>query len=67
MGLLGKLLRKPVEPEALVTTVCSHRNMIARWDNAEHIGQDDRVTGYKCETCSELFTTAAGREIMSLV
>jgi hypothetical protein len=66
MGLLGKLLKKP-DHEALPPISCSHRILLARWENAEDVGHDERVTGYKCETCNELFTADAGRELMSLV
>jgi hypothetical protein len=67
MGLLGKLLKKPVEPEALVTTVCSHRILLVRWDSVEDMGHEERITGYKCEGCNELFTPETGRELMSLI
>ena len=67
MGLLGKLLRKPVEAESLTPTICSHRILLARWDNVDDMGHEERITGYKCEACGELFTAEAGRELMSLV
>jgi hypothetical protein len=66
MGILGKLLKKP-EAEAPPAPVCSHRVLIARWDRIEDMGHEDRITGYKCETCDETFTAEAGRELMSMV
>jgi DNA-directed RNA polymerase subunit RPC12/RpoP len=66
MGLLGKLLKKPAETPLPAWPVCSHRILIARWDNIEDMGHDERATGYKCETCDELFTPEAGRELMNM-
>ena len=66
MGLLGKLLKKPAEDQVLTAPTCTHRILIARWDNVEDMGHDDRATGYKCETCDELFTAEAGRELMNM-
>ena len=66
MGLLGKLLKKPDQPQALKVPPCSHRILLSRWDNVEDMGHEDRVTGYKCETCGEMFTAEAGRELMSI-
>ena len=66
MGLFGKLLKKPVEAEALASPSCSHRILLARWDNVEDMGHDERVTGYKCDACGELFTAEAGRELMHI-
>lgn len=65
MGILGKLLKKP-EAEAVIAPPCSHRVLVARWNRAEDMGHDDRVSGYKCETCGEMFTAEAGRELMSM-
>jgi DNA-directed RNA polymerase subunit RPC12/RpoP len=67
VGIFGKLLKKPVEAESLVAPTCSHRILLARWDNVEDMGHDERISGYKCEACGELFTAEAGRELMSLV
>ena len=67
MGLLGKLLKKPVEQETLTASTCSHRILLARWDSVEDMGHEERITGYKCEGCGELFTADAGRQLRSLV
>ena len=66
MGLLGKLLKRPVETQTLTPPACSHHILIARWDKVEDMGHDERATGYKCETCDELFTAEAGRELMNM-
>ena len=67
MGLLGKLLRKPESSsDTLTAPVCSHRILIARWDNPEDMGHEERVTGYRCETCHEQFTAELGRELMNM-
>jgi hypothetical protein len=66
MGLLGKLLNRPAEPEALIASPCTHRILIARWDRPEDIGHEELAIGYKCEACDELFTPAMGRELLSL-
>jgi DNA-directed RNA polymerase subunit RPC12/RpoP len=66
MGILGKILKKP-EPETVSAPSCSHRVLTARWDRIEDMGRDELVTGYRCETCGELFSAEAGRELMSMV
>jgi hypothetical protein len=66
MGLLGKLLKKPVEAQTLTAPSCSHRMLLARWDNVEDMGHEERVTGYRCEGCGEMFTADAGRELMNM-
>ena len=65
MGLLGKLLKKP-DAGTITAPSCSHRVLIARWDNPEDIGHEDRVTGYRCESCQELFTAGMGHELMNM-
>jgi hypothetical protein len=66
MGLLGKLLRKPVEAQTPTALSCSHRMLLARWDNIEDMGHEERASGYRCEGCGEMFTASAGRELMNL-
>ena len=65
MSLLGKLLKKQ-EPDAPGMPACTHRVLIARWDRPEDMGHEDRIAGYKCESCHELFSTEAGRDLMSM-
>jgi DNA-directed RNA polymerase subunit RPC12/RpoP len=66
MGLLGKLLKKPVEAQTVTAPSCSHRMLLARWDSVEDMGHEERVTSYRCEGCGESFTADAGRELLNL-
>jgi hypothetical protein len=67
MGLLGRLLKRPADTDTLAPPVCTHRILVARWDNPEDIGHEERVTSYKYESCSKLFTAEIGRELMNMV
>ncbi len=66
MGFLSKVFGKSDtatldrEPEAVT---CPHTSLTARWDSVEDMGNEDRVTGYECQSCGEHFTSAEGAEL----
>jgi hypothetical protein len=37
---------------------CPHVTLIARWENAEDMGHEDRVSAFRCEACGQEFTPA---------
>ena len=68
MKVLDKILRRHShedEPEAAVTDAskCAHAVIVPRWDRVDDIGNEDNVSGYRCETCSADFTPEEGREL----
>jgi hypothetical protein len=36
---------------------CPHVTLVARWDNADDIGHDDRATSFRCEACGQEFSS----------
>lgn len=70
MGLLDKLFgrKKDAEPEAseaAVATECPHTALVPRWDQAEDMGKDDRISRYVCEACQREFSSEEGARILA--
>jgi hypothetical protein len=42
---------------------CIHGVVVPHWESAEDIGKDDRVTWYKCESCSATFSREEGERL----
>ncbi len=42
---------------------CEHVTLIPRWDRAEDIGRQDRVSLYRCEACGREFTLAEANRL----
>jgi hypothetical protein len=42
-----------VEP---VERVCPHTVLVPRWDKIEDMGQEQKATGFTCESCHQDFT-----------
>jgi hypothetical protein len=65
MGLLAKLRgRTSTSPESTpMETVCPHVALTPRWDSTEDMGHEDRVSGYRCDSCGQTFTPTEGREL----
>ncbi len=66
MGLLDKIKgsKEKTESTTMVETpACPHVVLIARWDNIDDIGKEDRATSFFCEACSQTFTPAEADEM----
>ena len=58
MGFLDKLLRRaPSEAPAVVeaNVECTHGALVPRWDSAADMGNADKVTSYRCDSCGQEF------------
>jgi hypothetical protein len=58
MGMLDKLLHRDstAETEEAETPVaCPHGVLLPRWDSAEDMGKEDRISSYRCDSCGESF------------
>lgn len=66
MGFFNKLFGRgdtaTLEREAEAAT-CPHTTLTPRWDSVEDMGNEERVTGYSCQSCGEGFTPAEGRAL----
>lgn len=38
--------------------VCEHVTLIAKWDNVDDMGKEDRASSFRCESCGQEFTAA---------
>lgn len=67
MGFLNKLFGKGEsatmagQPET--TTTCLHTSLTGRWDSVEDMGNENKVTGWSCQSCGQTFTPAEGRAL----
>jgi hypothetical protein len=49
----------PPQPDA----VCPHTDLIAHWDNAADMGHEDKISGYRCESCHKIFSAAEAQAL----
>ena len=45
------------------TPPCPHTALTARWDSVADMGNDEKATGYTCQSCNQSFTGAEGRAL----
>jgi hypothetical protein len=58
MSLLSRFARSRT-PEVAVPELpadCRHWELAPRWDNAEDIGEKDKIVSFKCTNCHDEFT-----------
>lgn len=66
MGFFSKVFGKgdattlEREPEAVT---CPHTSLTPRWDSVGDMGNEERATGYECQSCGESFSPAEGAEL----
>jgi hypothetical protein len=68
MGLFDKVrARKPAvvdTPEAgAANPPCPHATLVPRWGSVSEMGQEDKATGYDCDSCKQSFTAEQGRDL----
>ena len=67
MGFFNKLFGKgesettPSQPE--VKTTCLHTSLTGRWDSVGDMGNENKVTGWSCQSCGQDFSPAEGRAL----
>lgn len=65
MGVLSKLLgRSDEKTHDDINVECPHTALTARWDRSEDIGKNDLATGFRCESCGEMFSGDEGRRLL---
>jgi hypothetical protein len=42
---------------------CLHVALLARWDNPDDMGHEDRASSWFCQSCSQDFTPAEAAEL----
>ncbi len=66
MGWLDKLLgrtRPAPPPAATESAPCPHATLVPKWDSTADMGHEDKVSGYRCDSCQQTFTAEEGREL----
>ena len=56
MGWLTRIFRRGDREEAVRQAACAHVNLSARWDDPEHLGDEEKASGYACIACGQQFT-----------
>jgi hypothetical protein len=66
MKLLGKLFgrSKPTAASTVELARCPHTTLTPRWGSLAEMGQEDKISGYSCDGCSQRFTPAEGRALL---
>ncbi|HTE84942.1 MAG TPA: hypothetical protein VK821_09425 [Dehalococcoidia bacterium] len=62
MGFFGKLLHRvpTVKPAPTADAAeCIHGALVPRWDKLADMGQEDKATSYRCDSCGKEFTPQA--------
>lgn len=64
MGLLDRLLGRKEAQSPAGTAVaepeCLHAALVPRWDNADDMGNAERITSYRCESCHAAISRVEG-------
>lgn len=69
MGLLDRLFggkKKEEEAafdEAAERAECPHTSLVPRWDEAEDMGKEDKISSYTCEGCGATFSVEEGNRL----
>jgi hypothetical protein len=64
MGLLQKIFgREKEEEDTGPPPECTHSSLVARWDNPDDIGKEDKATEWLCSSCNKSFTPAERTQI----
>lgn len=66
MGVFSKLFggqRSADKLQVANEVQCPHKVLTPRWEQAEDIGHEDRATGFRCESCGEMFSGDEGRAL----
>lgn len=61
MGFLDKLFHRTPEADPVATAerpTCLHGALVPRWDDLADMGQEDKVTSYRCDSCGDVFSPA---------
>jgi hypothetical protein len=69
MGFLDRLLHRT--PTAQTTPApepapCIHGALVPRWDNVADMGQEDKATSYRCDSCYQEFTPEEARAMRAI-
>ena len=65
---MGLFNRKKAEDAATMTSehaqvACPHTSMVPRWDNLDDMGHEDRISGYRCDSCHESLSAEQGHQL----
>ena len=66
MGLLAKLMHREDAPGPTAVAEapeCLHTILLPRWESVEDMGQEDKATGFHCDTCGQDFTPAEAAQV----
>jgi len=68
MGFLSRLFggkkKETADDIAAAAAECPHTALVPRWDSAEDMGKEDRISRYRCEGCGNTFSREEGDSLL---
>jgi transposase-like protein len=68
MGFLSRLFggkkEEPPDEAAVSAAECPHTALVPRWDSAEDMGKEDKISRYRCEGCGNTFSREEGLNLL---
>jgi hypothetical protein len=58
MSIFGRIFGGPLGTETIDledSAVCMHGVLTPRWESIDEMGQEQKISGYKCQSCREEF------------
>ena len=43
---------------------CPHKLLVPQWDGVEDMGNEEKITAYRCNNCATIFTPDEARELL---
>lgn len=66
MGLLDRFLHRAPDAKPAVTEetpACLHVALVPRWDDIAAMGQEEKASSYRCDSCGQEFTPAEAQAV----
>lgn len=66
MGFLSRLFggKKEAPAEEVAAAECPHTALVPRWESAQDMGKEDKISGYRCEGCAGDFSREEGERLL---
>ncbi len=55
--------KKSTAASVAETVECPHAVLVARWENVQDMGKEDKASRFMCEACHEMFTPEQAKDM----